>query len=259
VGSSQILKSRFSISFSHVVIFLSGSAQAPPRSLSGMGPVLIAFLIIVAGALGYVQISYAPGHFPHPISSSSSSSNTVSTTPFNVTVTIVNGSHNFDAPQTYVPDVITVVVGYNSTVIWMNNDSQVHTVTANASSPDPAFNSFGPPSPSSAYNNVQPGSTVTFTFTRPGTYGYYCSYHSWMVGKVIVVSAPSSSTNTLSSSSTSILGGLAYSSALLARATDLASNLETLIGSGTAPWRVNLSSNLFASIFEIPAVLTKTL
>jgi len=67
---------------------------------------------------------------------------------------------------------VTVVIGVNNTVTWVNNDSAPHTVTAD----DGSFDS----------GNIAPAGTFTFTFTRPGTYEYYCAYHNWMLGTVIV-------------------------------------------------------------------------
>jgi len=72
------------------------------------------------------------------------------------------------------PSTITVVIGINNTVVWNNDDTSPHTVTAN----DGSFSS----------GNLNPGDTYGFTFTTPGSYAYHCSYHSWMKGTVIVKS-----------------------------------------------------------------------
>ncbi|MEM3685096.1 MAG: cupredoxin domain-containing protein [Conexivisphaerales archaeon] len=82
-----------------------------------------------------------------------------------------NGSHII-SNQYYSPDVIVVIIGVNNTVQWVNHDSIAHTVT----SVNGVFDS----------GNMQPGATFTYTFTEPGTYEYYCVYHFWMAGKVIV-------------------------------------------------------------------------
>jgi len=88
-------------------------------------------------------------------------------------VVIPNGAAaNTNSPG-YTPNIITVVIGMNSTVTWVNKDIAPHTVTAT----NKAFDS----------GNLNPGASFTFTFTLPGTYTYYCSYHSWMKGEVIVV------------------------------------------------------------------------
>ena len=81
---------------------------------------------------------------------------------------------NTSIPHSYSPDPMTVVIGVNNTVSWVNNDSSPHTITAN----DGSFGS----------GNIAPGSAFTFTFTKPGTYQYHCLYHPWMVGTVIVKS-----------------------------------------------------------------------
>ena len=75
----------------------------------------------------------------------------------------------------YRPSIITVVIGVNNTVRWVNNDTAPHTVT----STDHSFDS----------GNLNPGDTFTYTFTQPGTYTYVCTYHPGMKGTVIVVSA----------------------------------------------------------------------
>jgi plastocyanin len=90
-----------------------------------------------------------------------------------VTVSMVPGSgSNTSIGKAYAPDPLTVVVGVNSTIMWVNNDNAPHTVTAN----DASFDS----------GNVAQGQSFTFTFTTPGTYQYHCVYHPWMTGTVIV-------------------------------------------------------------------------
>ncbi len=73
----------------------------------------------------------------------------------------------------YTPTDLTVVIGVNNTVKWTNNDNMAHTVTAT----DGSFDS----------GKMNPGATFVYTFTKPGTYQYTCSYHNWMHGTVNVV------------------------------------------------------------------------
>jgi plastocyanin len=95
------------------------------------------------------------------------------TSPKTAAVDIVQGSGaNASIVQSYSPDPVTVVIGVNNTVSWVNNDSAPHTVTAD----DGSFGS----------GNIAPTATFTFTFKTPGTYQYHCIYHPWMVGTVIV-------------------------------------------------------------------------
>ena len=179
---------------------MAATPSSSSKSLRATGPVIIVILLVAAALLGYYQIIYYPTVAP------TSTTTTTATPPseFNVTVVIPEGAAAQGKPDSfyYQPDVITVYVGYNSTVIWYNNDSVPHTVTANANSPDPAFNQFGPIS--APYNNLNQGDSVNFTFTVPGNYSYFCSYHNWMHGVVIVKQPPAglltSATTTKSSS-----------------------------------------------------------
>ncbi|MDG7006880.1 MAG: cupredoxin domain-containing protein [Nitrososphaerota archaeon] len=63
----------------------------------------------------------------------------------------------------YSPPTITVVIGVNNTVTWVNNDDVPHTVTAS----DGSFNS----------GDMNAGQSWTYAFATPGTYSYYCAYH----------------------------------------------------------------------------------
>jgi plastocyanin len=211
--------------------------SAPQRTLRGTGPALVVLIIVVAAAMGYYQIVYYPSHAP----TTTSLTRPLTYDPHNVTVTILSGAGNPGTARdkTFSPNLITVTVGFNATVFWINNDTVLHTVTANASDPDPAFVSFGPTSP--PYNNINAGASLNYTFTMPGTYGYFCSYHSWMIGTVIVkpgngTSASGSSTG--ASTSGIILHVLKSQVFFLAKddeATDFANSLATLTGSGIAP------------------------
>ncbi len=80
----------------------------------------------------------------------------------------------------FSPQTITVVMGVNNTIKWVNQDSTQHTVTSKSvpSGANP-FDS-GTMNPSSAY---------TLTLNVAGTYQYYCTIHpAYMVGTIIVKS-----------------------------------------------------------------------
>jgi plastocyanin len=68
------------------------------------------------------------------------------------------------------PAAITVAVG--TTVTWINQDDIPHTVVAD----DKSFKS----------KVLDTDERFSFTFTKPGEFGYFCSLHPHMVGKVIV-------------------------------------------------------------------------
>jgi plastocyanin len=68
------------------------------------------------------------------------------------------------------PQAITVPVG--TTVTWTNSDDIPHT----AVSTDGVFKS----------KVMDTDEKFSYTFTKPGTYPYYCSVHPKMTGQVIV-------------------------------------------------------------------------
>ena len=233
----------------------SQPAATAAKTLSATGPVIIIILIVVAAILGFYEVVYYPSVAKAPTTTTTQVVPSLHT----VEVVIAQGALNPDSKLTYVPDNITVYIGYNATVEWMNNDSTVHTVTADPNAPDSRFNQFGPVS--QPWNNIwQNGSssgpnTANFTFTVPGTYSYYCSYHNWMKGEVIVKTAPPGliTTTTNKSVSADISPYTRFTKALAA----LASNFATLSGSATAPWSVNLSSSTLTSWSLVPELLTK--
>jgi plastocyanin len=68
------------------------------------------------------------------------------------------------------PQTVTVPVG--ATVTWVNHDDIPHTVV----STDGVFKS----------KVRDTDETFSYTFTKAGTYSYYCSVHPKMTGKVVV-------------------------------------------------------------------------
>ncbi len=93
-------------------------------------------------------------------------------------VVIPAGSGANQSSAGYSPAAITVVIGMNNTVIWLNNDTAPHTVTPSTEPPSGNW--------SVGSGNLDAGKTYQFTFTVPGKYTYGCAYHSWMHGTVLV-------------------------------------------------------------------------
>jgi plastocyanin len=81
----------------------------------------------------------------------------------NVTVKIDNFA--FDAQ--------TVTVAPGSTVTWINDDDAPHTVVADDGK---SFRS----------KVLDTGDSFSFTFKSAGAWGYFCSVHPHMTGKVVV-------------------------------------------------------------------------
>jgi len=118
------------------------------------------------GMIGYLVI------LPNSAYTNRTTTSTAAPAPKSASVNIVAGAGTNTSSKGYTPVTVTVVLGANNTVVWTNNDSSPHTVTAN----DGSFTS----------GNLAPGQTYSFTFTAPGTYTYHCTYHPWMVATVIV-------------------------------------------------------------------------
>ena len=129
-----------------------------------------AFAYMEKGAMGLFQVSNGTESVPTETS-------TTTATVSGPVVSIPNGAGMQMVPGNmyYSPQTLAVVLGVNNTVTWVNNDDTPHTVT----STDGSFNS----------GNLNPGQSWSYTFTSTGTYTYYCSYHSWMKGTIIVKAA----------------------------------------------------------------------
>lgn len=72
------------------------------------------------------------------------------------------------------PEEITVPAG--TTVTFTNQDAAAHTATADDSSFDT--------------QELGKGDSAEETFDEPGTYTYYCRFHVFMKGSVVVEEAP---------------------------------------------------------------------
>jgi len=66
----------------------------------------------------------------------------------------------------------TLTVPPNSTVTWVNKDDVPHVIASN----DGLFKSKA----------LDTEDKYSYTFTKAGTYAYYCSVHPKMVGKIVV-------------------------------------------------------------------------
>jgi plastocyanin len=100
----------------------------------------------------------------------------------------------------FQPAQIEVVV--NDQVVWTNRSNQSHTVTFDNG---PDLNPKCDPNALLLQTGCQaPSTTVSRTFSAPGTYAYHCKIHQsqGMTGVVIVTAAGTSSTRSTSSSTT---------------------------------------------------------
>ena len=94
-------------------------------------------------------------------------------------VSIAAGSTSPTNGKFFVPDKVETKVG--SMVTWTNDDTTFHTVTSgkvegSTPTPDKVFDS----------SIIKSKGTFSFVFEKAGEYGYYCSLHPYMTGKVTV-------------------------------------------------------------------------
>lgn len=104
--------------------------------------------------------------------SSGGSSSASSQTKVPRVVAMVNvGSDSYS----YKPKTIKVAAG--TRVTFVNQSSAPHSVT-----PTGAARAFT----EADAKQIDPKKSWAFTFSKPGTYAYYCIFHPYMLGKVIV-------------------------------------------------------------------------
>lgn len=70
----------------------------------------------------------------------------------------------------FQPQTVTINVG--ESVRWRNEDGPAHTVTFRDGS--------------AGARSIAPGETFTRVFDKPGTYAYFCAFHPYMTGTVVV-------------------------------------------------------------------------
>jgi YVTN family beta-propeller protein len=70
----------------------------------------------------------------------------------------------------FVPSVVTIAPG--ESVTWKNDDGALHAIVFKDGSP--------------GASSLSPGTTFRRVFDKPGTYDYFCSFHNYMTGRVIV-------------------------------------------------------------------------
>lgn len=82
-------------------------------------------------------------------------------------------------PYGFMPKTLVTTAG--TRVVWKNESSQAHTVTAQGSYP--LFTS-------GVKRLITPGHTWSFVFHHAGRYSYYCIVHPFMKGTIVVRPAP---------------------------------------------------------------------
>jgi plastocyanin len=75
----------------------------------------------------------------------------------------------------YKPNPLIVAAG--TTVTFKNADAVAHTITAQADDDAPPLFDSG---------DMPPSATWSYAFTKAGTYRYFCKYHAYMKGAIVV-------------------------------------------------------------------------
>lgn len=128
-------------------------------AMAGKNPfVTHAFADASKGAVGVFNVTGEEVSPPPPVTGTA-------------TVHIVPGAFQ-KTTDAFNPNPIVVTIGVNNTVVWVNDDSMMHTATSDTGAWDTG--------------DILPGQSASITFTTPGTYTYHCSPHPTMVGTVIV-------------------------------------------------------------------------
>ena len=96
-------------------------------------------------------------------------------------VVIPEGSSSGDGGLNFTPETITIMIGVNNTVVWINKDIVPGTVVASDNGDPDFFKATVEP------DFLLPGDEFRHTFTRPGEFGYHSEPHPWMHGKIIVL------------------------------------------------------------------------
>lgn len=95
---------------------------------------------------------------------------------YSIPTVIIPKGAVIDGHEMLIPKVITVVLGINNTVAWINEDDTAHGITS--TSPDQVWGTSG---------ILKPGETYSHTFNESGIFPYHGEPHPWMTGKVIVL------------------------------------------------------------------------
>ncbi len=99
-------------------------------------------------------------------------------------ITIVQNKNGWrpDSTQAFSPSRVTAVLAVNNTIIWDNIDDTLEGVIHTTTDDNNRFDS----------GNMVLDDSFSYTYTKPGVYGFFCRPHSgWMRGTVDVLANPS--------------------------------------------------------------------
>lgn len=91
----------------------------------------------------------------------------------NAVIIIPQGSASPESQNYLIPQTLTVVLGVNNTVTWINEDDVASTLVADDGTWQTGM--------------ILPGKSSSVTFNQTGIFGYHGEPHPWKKGKVIVL------------------------------------------------------------------------
>jgi len=152
------------------------------RSTTIVGVVVAVLILGAVASIGYYQFEVAPNQ----TTATSTTSTAAACTPSTCASVMIYSGAATTSPG-FTPDTVTIVIGHNNTVVWLNNDTGgvPHTVTPSSCTPTPGCTQAWPASSGSATLSL--GDTYQWTFTTPGTYHYICSIHPTVMSGTVIV------------------------------------------------------------------------
>ncbi len=125
------------------------------------------------------------------------------TSPSVTTIIIPKDSEEQRSDKNFEPQYLTVILGVNNTVSWINESDAGNEIDATTyNQPDPTFEK-GPYS----HGIILPGKSFNFTFTKPGEFQYHTQPHPWLQGSILVLpQSPENATQTVVLNDTTIPG-----------------------------------------------------
>ena len=136
---------------------------------------IISLLAMALAFLAFPVLSASSSPVANQTASSSPAANQTASSGNQVNIS--PGSSSPSNAKFFEPVVLNVPVG--TTVSWKNSDSTLHTVTSGIAESGTSGTLFD-----SSY--LAAGKTFQYTFSKAGTFDYFCELHPFMKGQVMV-------------------------------------------------------------------------
>ncbi len=134
---------------------------------------IVVVAIVVTATAGYIYVGSLPSAKPRVTVIRIPQGSSTEPTGFSVgnfQANFVNGTYPF-------PVNVTVTIGVNNSIEWVNDDTVGHTATALVA-----------PAGALRFNSglISEGKSFSVTLNVQGVYKYTCAWHNWLAGKITV-------------------------------------------------------------------------